>query len=123
MIKYKDLQPLLYSLHVIQSLNGLTNFIDRISDAQDVKHVYQSYVALVDKRINRNKLIELTRSRGIQTQIGTYACHVQPVYNSTQKSPNSLEIFNMSLALPMYYALEEEDIDMAAVHLKKTLGN
>ena len=122
MIKYKDLQPLLYSLHVIQSLNGLTNFIDRISDAQDVKHVYQSYVALVDKRINRNKLIELTRSRGIQTQIGTYACHVQPVYNSKDKCPNSLDIFNRSLSLPMYYKLGEEDIDMAAALLKKALG-
>ena len=91
--------------------------------SENVKHIYQSYVALVDNRINRNKLIEALMKKGIQTQIGTYASHIQPVYNSTQKSPNSLEIFNMSLALPMYYALEEEDIDMAAVHLKKTLGN
>ena len=90
--------------------------------SKDVKHVYQSYVALVDKRINRNKLIELTRSRGIQTQIGTYACHIQPVYNSNQRCQNSLEIFNRSLALPMYYMLKEEDIDVAAELLKKTLG-
>jgi dTDP-4-amino-4,6-dideoxygalactose transaminase len=60
-------------------------------------------------------------NRGIQTQIGTYASHIQPVYNSNQKCPNSLEIFNRSLALPMYYMLEEKDIDIAAVFLKKTL--
>ena len=88
---------------------------------KDVKHVYQSYVTLVDKKINRNKLIELTRSRGIQTQIGTYACHAQPVYNSNQRCPNSLDIFNRSLSLPMYYKLKEEDIDVAASVLKKTL--
>jgi dTDP-4-amino-4,6-dideoxygalactose transaminase len=41
------------------------------------------------------------------------------VYNSNQKCPNSLEIFNRSLALPMYYMLGEEDIDVAAAHLKK----
>ena len=89
--------------------------------SENVKHIYQSYVALLEKRINRNKLIEILMKKGVQTQIGTYASHIQPVYNSNQKCPNSLEIFNRSLALPMYYMLEEKDIDMATVHLKKTL--
>lgn len=89
--------------------------------SENVKHIYQSYVALVDRHINRNKLIVTLMKRGIQTQIGTYASHIQPVYNSNQKCPNSLEIFNRSLALPMYYMLEEKDIDIAAVFVKKTL--
>ena len=89
--------------------------------SENVKHIYQSYVALVDKRINRNKLIETLLKKGIQTQIGTYASHIQPVYNSGDKCPNSLEVFNMSLALPMYYMLKEEDIDVAAAHLKKAV--
>ena len=97
-------------------------FIEPPYCSKDVKHVYQSYVALVDKRINRNKLIERLRKEGIQTQIGTYACHVQPVYKSEQKCPNSLDIFNRSLALPMYYKLKEEDIDIAVAHLKAALG-
>jgi dTDP-4-amino-4,6-dideoxygalactose transaminase len=88
---------------------------------ENVKHIYQSYVALVDKAINRNKLIETLMKNGVQTQIGTYASHIQPVYNSNQKCPNSLEIFNRSLALPMYYTLKEEDINMAAAYLKKAL--
>jgi dTDP-4-amino-4,6-dideoxygalactose transaminase len=89
--------------------------------SKNVKHVYQSYVALVDKKINRNRLIELTRSMGIQTQIGTYACHIQPVYNSNQKCPNSLDIFNRSLSLPLYYKLREEDINVAAELLEKIM--
>ena len=89
--------------------------------SENVKHIYQSYVAVVDNRINRNKLIETLMKKGIQTQIGTYASHIQPVYNSTDKCPNSLEIFNRSLALPMFYMLKEEDIDEAAMHLKKAL--
>ncbi len=97
-------------------------FIEPPYCSEDVRHVYQSYVALVDKRINRNKLIERLRKEGIQTQIGTYACHVQPVYKSEQKCPNSLDIFNRSLALPMYYKLKEEDIDIAVAHLKAALG-
>lgn len=88
---------------------------------ENVKHIYQSYVAIVDKRINRNKLIEILMKRGIQTQIGTYASHIQPVYNSKDKCPNSLDMFNRALALPMYYKLREEDIDVAAALLKKAL--
>jgi dTDP-4-amino-4,6-dideoxygalactose transaminase len=61
--------------------------------------------------------------KGIQTQIGTYASHVQPVYHFKSKCPNSLEIFNRSLALPMYYKLEEKDIDMVAGYLKEAIGD
>ena len=89
--------------------------------SENTKHIYQSYVALVDRCINRNKLIEALMKKGIQTQIGTYASHIQPVYNSNQKCPNSLEIFNRSVALPIYYMLRKGDIDIAATILKNTL--
>ena len=89
--------------------------------SKEAKHIYQSYVALVDKQINRNKLIETLMEKGVQTQIGTYACHTQLVYDSKDKCPNSLEIFNRSLTLPMYYTLEEKEIDIVIAHLKKSL--
>ena len=89
--------------------------------SENGKHIYQSYVALVDKAINRNKLIVTLTKKGVQTQIGTYASHIQPIYNSNDKCPNSLDIFNRSLALPMYYMLREEDIDLAAAPLKKAV--
>ena len=96
-------------------------YIDSPLVSKNVKHIYQTYASLVDKRINRNKLIETLMKKGIQTQIGTYASHIQPVYDSKDKCPNSLEIFESSLALPMYYNLEEKDIDTAAMHLRQTL--
>ncbi|MCK4364593.1 MAG: DegT/DnrJ/EryC1/StrS family aminotransferase [Thermoplasmatales archaeon] len=88
---------------------------------KNARHIFQSYVALVDKNINRNKLIETLRKGGIQTQIGTYASHIQPVYNSQDNCSNSLDIFNRALALPLYYNLTEGDIDLAASWLKKSL--
>jgi perosamine synthetase len=98
--------------------------MDMISPPRTSKnslHIYQSYVALVDKKLNRNKLIERLAAKGVQAQIGTYASHIQPVYKSKDKCPNSLEIFNRALALPMYYMLKEEEIDTAAGILKSTL--
>ncbi|OFW47598.1 MAG: hypothetical protein A2163_00835 [Actinobacteria bacterium RBG_13_35_12] len=71
------------------------------------EHIYQSYNCLVDPGIDRNKLIDLMREKGIQTSIGTYASHIQPVYKSQDKCPVSLDVFNRSLRLPLYYELTE----------------
>jgi perosamine synthetase len=84
-------------------------------------HIYQSYVSLVDKMIDRNQLMQWLLEQRIQTQIGTYASHIQPIYNSEQKCPSSLDIFHRSLALPMYYALTENAIDFVVTNLEKGL--
>jgi dTDP-4-amino-4,6-dideoxygalactose transaminase len=84
-------------------------------------HIYQSYVALVDPSISRNKLIQKLLKNGIQTQIGTYASHKQPVYKSNDECPHSLDIFNRAIALPMYFTLKEDEIDLAVSKLKVAL--
>lgn len=85
-------------------------------------HVYQSYVALTDRRINRNRLIVNLQKRGIQTQIGTYASHIQPVYRSADECPVSRDIYERAIALPLYYTLTENDIDQIAHELKRCIG-
>lgn len=97
------------------------NFIESPYVSDDVKHIFQSYVVLVDRRINRNNMIEALLKNGVQTQIGTYASHVQPVYNSNDKCPISLDRFNRSLALPIYYQMKEEDIDAVVQSLNKAM--
>ncbi len=89
---------------------------------ENTKHVYQAYVVLLDKNVNRNELITKLMEKGIQAQIGTYASHIQPVYGSMDECPNSADIFNRSLALPLYYTLKEEEIDIIISSLKGILG-
>ena len=84
-------------------------------------HVYQSYVVLVDDGIDRNSLIVKLKERGVQTNIGTYASHIQPVYYTDSNCHNSFEIYKRSLALPMYYGLTTEDIDYAVEKIKEVL--
>ena len=90
--------------------------------AEGMGHVYQSYISLVDKSINRDNLIERMAKEGIQTQIGTYSCHIQPVYRARDRCPRSFDIYTRALALPMYYSLTEADIDLAAEALRISLG-
>jgi dTDP-4-amino-4,6-dideoxygalactose transaminase len=97
------------------------DLIEKPYVVKNVRHAFQSYVALLDKKINRNRLISKLKSKGIQTQIGTYALHVQPVYRSKDRCPVSLDLYQRSLALPMYYSLTEQEIDAAAETLQETI--
>jgi perosamine synthetase len=75
------------------------------------KHVFQTYAILLNKMINRNNLIIKMRSEGVQTHIGTYSSHIQPVYqNTNDECPNSRYLFEHTLALPLFYELTNEEI-------------
>jgi perosamine synthetase len=84
-------------------------------------HNYQGYTTLLDEGIDRNLVIQTLKEKGVQTQIGTYACHIQPVYNTDIVCPTSLDMHNRTLRLPMYYELTTELIDEAAEKLEETL--
>ena len=88
----------------------------------DTISIYQSYVALLDPTIGRNKMIQDLLSRGIQTQIGTYASHMQPVYHAPQMCPCSQDIFHRAISLPMYYTLQETEIDVVAETIQHIIG-
>lgn len=91
------------------------------------RHAYQSYVILLDKGINRDEVILGLGEKGVQANIGTYALHVQPIYQkitdcNEKNFPNAKFIYEQSLALPMFYEMEFKDIDKIASALKEVLG-
>lgn len=88
----------------------------------DTISIYQSYVALFDPAIDRNKMIQDLALRGIQTQIGTYASHMQPVYHSSQTCPCAQDVFHRAISLPMSYTLQETVIDEVAATIQQTIG-
>jgi len=88
----------------------------------DAFTVYQSYVPLLDRGIDRNGLIARALVDGIQMQIGTYASHIQPVYQSGDACPHSLDIFGRSISLPMFVSLTPDQIDRVVDLLSVALG-
>lgn len=91
--------------------------------AKGCEHIYQSYVCVLDKKINRNRVMMQMKKQGIQTQFGTYACSVQPVYKTKNQCPNSVHLFKQSLALPMFYDLTFEEMDTVLKALRACLGS
>ncbi|MDX8548934.1 DegT/DnrJ/EryC1/StrS family aminotransferase [Methanospirillum sp. J.3.6.1-F.2.7.3] len=84
-------------------------------------HIYQSYVTLLDKKVNRNKMISRMAQAGVQTQIGTYASHIQPVYQARDRCPVSFDVYCRSLALPIFYSMTETDVDFVVKNLQENL--
>jgi perosamine synthetase len=83
-------------------------------------HNYQGYCCLVTPVVDRNKLIQLLKDRGIQTQIGTYSSYIQPCYNNENDNCHtSYDIFNRAIRLPLFYKLKKEEIDYVINVLKE----
>lgn len=86
------------------------------------KHIYQSYVILLDEQMNRNVLIKRLKKKGIETTIGTYALHCQLFYQKNYvykegELKNSYRAFKQTLCLPLYAQMEQKDIREVAENL------
>jgi dTDP-4-amino-4,6-dideoxygalactose transaminase len=108
------------------SLSGRLSQIPGIRIPMEPKwggHIYQSYVILVDENINRDKVVEDMKTRGIETTLGTYALHDQPFFQrefgyKSGQLPNSHAAFTRTITLPLYPQMNESDLDQIADTLK-----
>ena len=89
-------------------------------------HTYQSYVVLLEEKVDRDAVIASMKERGVETTIGTYAIHAQPYYREAcgyepGDIPNSHYAFRQSLSLPIYPSLGEGEVREIAKRLKESL--
>ena len=79
---------------------------------QNVRHTFQSYCIYIEKEGWRDKLRQDLLKKGIETQIGTYALHLEPSYADAKRSGNlrnSEKLFKNLLTLPLHHELSYED--------------
>lgn len=78
----------------------------------NVRHTFQSYCIYVEKEGWRDKLRQDLLKKGIETQIGTYALHLEPSYADVKRNgdlKNSEKLFKNLLTLPLHHELSYED--------------
>ncbi|MEX1006995.1 MAG: DegT/DnrJ/EryC1/StrS family aminotransferase [Acidimicrobiia bacterium] len=83
---------------------------------EDRDHTWQSYVVTLDPSVSRSRVAARLRALGVQTNIGTYASHLQPVYGQPvygerAPCPISADLFARHLAIPMYADLSDADVE------------
>lgn len=87
----------------------------------DRTHAWQSYQVVVDPGVDRAQVAKDLRGQGIGCGHGTWACHVQPVYDANQTCPTSADLFDRTLAIPMYAGLTDNEVEQVADALRAAL--
>lgn len=90
---------------------------------EDRTHPWQSYLVTTHESVDRDAVVMALRERGVGSNFGTYASHVQPVYGTQDVCPVSARLFVTQFALPMHANLVADDLDYVAVQLREVLDD
>ncbi|MEM2169171.1 MAG: DegT/DnrJ/EryC1/StrS family aminotransferase [Candidatus Bathyarchaeia archaeon] len=107
--------------------NKLLAEVDLIRPPQKrkgAKHVYQTYAVYIEKEGARDEIIVNLRKKNIETQIGTYALHLQPSYKGVKKIgklERAEKLYRNLLALPMCHSMTREDQEYIISELQSSL--
>ncbi|MGA8220480.1 MAG: DegT/DnrJ/EryC1/StrS family aminotransferase [Candidatus Acidiferrales bacterium] len=101
-----------------QALETLSAF-ETPQTPEDATHAWYLYVLRVNAselRINRDRVIEELKSRGIGTSVHFIPLHLHPLYQSrlgysAGQFPNAEREFERAISLPIYPAMTDEDGD------------
>lgn len=93
------------------------------SSPSNCRHVWQSYVILLDDGIDRAQVMRQMREAGVEVTIGTHAVGEQPHYASRGvRCANSSLAYARSLSLPMHTRLTSADLDVVVQALAGALA-
>ncbi len=85
---------------------------------RDRTHAWQSYLVTLDPSVDRAGVAADLRAHGIGCGHGTWACHLQPVYETKQPCPVSADLFQRNLAIPMHAELSTNQAERVAENLR-----
>ncbi len=108
----------------IKNLNGVKGFFIPFIDTINMEPVYHIFPILLDKNIDRVKLIEKMKNDGIQSSIHYPAFKDFTVFKDIglNASPIAEDIAGRELTLPLYPTMSLENVDMVCESLVKVLG-
>jgi len=88
------------------------------------RQTFQSYTCYVEKEGYRDKIRKALADENIQSQIGTYALHLEPAYKNYKRIgnlENSEKLFYNALTLPLHKDLTIEDQEKICKIISKNL--
>ena len=89
-------------------------------------HSFQSFVVSLHETIDRDKLIGELKEFGVESTLGTYALHLQPIYREKynlddSNFPYSTFAQNQALTLPINRSMDDSKIDFLVESLRAAL--
>ena len=114
----------------IELANNYTNLLEETSFIKPpmkdkrAKHLYQTYAAYIEIPGTRDLIIHRLKKENIETQIGTYALHLQPAFKNSKKIGNlttSEKLYRNLLALPLFHSMTLIDQEHIIKKIKKII--
>lgn len=87
----------------------------------DRTHAWQSYMVTLEPSVDRAAVAAELRGMGIGCGHGTFAAHVQPVFQAQQKCPVSAELFARQLSVPMHAELTSNQVEQVVAALRSAV--
>lgn len=87
----------------------------------DRTHAWQTYMLALDPSVDRAAVAADLRAQGIGCGHGTWASHLQPVYESKQSCPVSADLFARHLSIPMHAELSMDQAERVAEAVRAAL--
>ena len=106
----------------------LLSKIDNIKPAyvgKETRQTFQSYTCYVEKDGKRDEIRNALSKENIQSQIGTYALHLEPAYKNMKRVgdlKNSELLFKNALTLPLHKNLTQEDQEKICSIIKHVIN-
>jgi dTDP-4-amino-4,6-dideoxygalactose transaminase len=87
-------------------------------------HSWQSFMIVLDKKINRKNIIENLLNEGIQSNLGAQALNCLSYFQNKyhykpEDCPNAKELYENGLVMPLYGKLSSDEIDFISAKLKE----
>jgi perosamine synthetase len=112
-----------YNQLVERELNGYATIANIIPD-YTTRYNWQNYHIILDKRFNRDQVVDLLRKKGIGCKWDIQAIHLEPVFNQEYDNidlPQTMLYHNHGLWLPFYAEITKEDQEYVIQLLKNIL--
>ncbi|MFG2603375.1 DegT/DnrJ/EryC1/StrS family aminotransferase [Streptomyces sp. NPDC048514] len=88
---------------------------------QDRTHAWQTYMVTLDASVDRAAVATELRGKGIGCGHGTFAAHIQPVFESKHKCPVSADLHQRHLAIPMHAELSTNQVERVVDALRSAV--
>lgn len=110
-----------YNNLVVSELKGYAEVLNKVPE-YCTKYNWQNYHILLDKRFNRDQVVDLLRKKGIGCKWDIQAIHLEPVFKGRYEDNgwillNTLQFHNQGLWLPFFAEITKEE----QIHVIKTL--
>lgn len=89
----------------------------------DRTHAWQSYLVALDATVDRAGVATELRGQGIGCGHGTWASHLQPVFEAKQSCPVSADLYERHLAIPIHAELSTDQVERVAQALRAAVRN